>query len=362
MEGSSSSPARNSDSETGSFEFTFHRYLDVSARIEADINPGDHPNPDSASLTESVFNYHNENGRTYHAYRAGSYYYPNDEAELERLENLYDLIRLVLDGRNYLAPWSQQNPPKKVLDLATGSGRWAVEMGDEFPTAEIVGIDLSPIQPTIVPPNVNFFVEDATEDWQETGVDYVHTRVTVGCWSDVYTEVIAQAFAKLEPGGWLEMQEVDGTVYCDDGTMAENSPISVWSKELYEASLHANRPLAVVKKLKGWLEDAGFVDVQEKAYKLPTSGWPRNRRLKEIGELWQANLQMGLAAISYALMHRVMGRTKEQIEVSLVNVRKEVANQRSHTYHCFHVVWGRKPNVDEMRTEATSAGTAATRV
>lgn len=90
-----------------------------------------------------------------------AYHFPNDQAELERLENMYELIRMALDGRNYLAPWSQQNPPRKVLDLATGAGRWAIEMGDEFPTAEIVGIDLCPIQPTMVPPNVNFYVEDA---------------------------------------------------------------------------------------------------------------------------------------------------------------------------------------------------------
>jgi ubiquinone/menaquinone biosynthesis C-methylase UbiE len=67
----------------------------------------------------------------------------------------------VLDGRNHLAPFSHRNPPRRVLDIATGTGRWAIEMGDEYPESQIVGTDLSPIQPSYVPPNVRFFVEDS---------------------------------------------------------------------------------------------------------------------------------------------------------------------------------------------------------
>jgi hypothetical protein len=48
-----------------------------------------------------------------------------------------------------------------VLDIATGTGTWAIEMGDKYPEAEIIGTDLSPIQPDFVPPNVRFFIEDS---------------------------------------------------------------------------------------------------------------------------------------------------------------------------------------------------------
>ena len=67
----------------------------------------------------------------------------------------------MLNERNYLAPFSQENPPHRVLDIATGTGRWAIEMGDEFPHSDIIGIDLSPIQPELVNPNVKFYVDDA---------------------------------------------------------------------------------------------------------------------------------------------------------------------------------------------------------
>lgn len=51
-------------------------------------------------------------------------------------------------------------------------------MGDEFPSAEILGIDLSPIQPVWVPPNVRFLVDDVESTWIQPAdsLDYVHVR------------------------------------------------------------------------------------------------------------------------------------------------------------------------------------------
>lgn len=68
---------------------------------------------------------------------------------------------MIMDGQLHLAPFSRENPPRKVLDIATGTGTWAIEMGDQYPEAQIIGTDLSPIQPPFVPPNVRFFIEDS---------------------------------------------------------------------------------------------------------------------------------------------------------------------------------------------------------
>src|SRR5690242_11017501 len=114
-----------------------------------------------------------------------AYHFLNDPQEVERLNIQHDIIKIVLDERNYFAPFSKTNPPRKVLDVATGTGRWAMEMGDEFPQADIIGTDLSPIQPELVNPNVRFYVDDATDEWQQGpdwwDLDYVHTRMTAGC-------------------------------------------------------------------------------------------------------------------------------------------------------------------------------------
>lgn len=53
-----------------------------------------------------------------------------------------------------------------------------VAVGDEYPSAQITGIDLSPIQPRWVPPNVTFVVDDAESEWLYPldHFDYVHGR------------------------------------------------------------------------------------------------------------------------------------------------------------------------------------------
>lgn len=67
----------------------------------------------------------------------------------------------MLGDRLYFAPLSPSRPPLRILDIATGVGDWAIDMGDLFPGSTIIATDLSPIQPENVPPNVYFYVEDS---------------------------------------------------------------------------------------------------------------------------------------------------------------------------------------------------------
>ena len=90
-----------------------------------------------------------------------AYAFPNDQLEVERLEIQNAVMLTLFGGRLYFAPFSKKNPPRTVLDIATGTGDWAIKIGDEFPHCEVTATDLSPIQPNNVPPNVNFYVEDS---------------------------------------------------------------------------------------------------------------------------------------------------------------------------------------------------------
>lgn len=68
--------------------------------------------------------------------------------------------------------------PQKILDLGTGTGIWAIDAGEKWPSAEVIGTDLSPIQPRWVPPNVMFQVDDAESEWTwgEEVFDIIHIR------------------------------------------------------------------------------------------------------------------------------------------------------------------------------------------
>lgn len=50
-------------------------------------------------------------------------------------------------------------------------------MSEQHPSASVVGIDISPMQPYWVPPNLEFFVDDVELDWvQGDDWDFVHFR------------------------------------------------------------------------------------------------------------------------------------------------------------------------------------------
>lgn len=45
------------------------------------------------------------------------------------------------------APMIKNHLPARILDLGTGTGIWAIDMADKYPDAEVIGVDLSVIQP-----------------------------------------------------------------------------------------------------------------------------------------------------------------------------------------------------------------------
>nr|XP_036583470.1 methyltransferase domain-containing protein [Colletotrichum truncatum]KAF6792513.1 methyltransferase domain-containing protein [Colletotrichum truncatum] len=102
----------------------------------------------STSVSSSIFNYRVENGRTYHKYKDGKYIYPNDPREIERLDLQHALCLMTL--RNALGrapPAAPGSNAKRVLDIGTGSGLWAIDFGEEHPETAVYGVDLSPVQP-----------------------------------------------------------------------------------------------------------------------------------------------------------------------------------------------------------------------
>jgi hypothetical protein len=145
--------------------------------------------------------------------------------------------------------------------------------------------------------------------------DYIHTRNTAGCWSDFETQIAQQAFNALEPGGWFESQEMDCTLLCDDSTLDPKSAVATWSNELIEASSKLQRPAILGARLKEIYERVGFVDVQQRVFKLPINGWPEDPRLKQLGLMWAENLLDGIAGFSYQLFHKAFGRSIAEIEV-----------------------------------------------
>ena len=70
--------------------------------------------------------------------------------------------------------------------------------------AQVLEIDLSPIQPTLVPCNCTFQVFNYEKTWNFVRrFDFIHARTPVGGIKNLDT-LLAQAFKHLLPGGYIE--------------------------------------------------------------------------------------------------------------------------------------------------------------
>ncbi|CCX05526.1 Similar to Ubiquinone/menaquinone biosynthesis methyltransferase ubiE; acc. no. Q3A209 [Pyronema omphalodes CBS 100304] len=127
------------------------------------------------SLSSSVHQYIFENGRRYHTYYGSDkYLMPTDETEQDRLDLHHEVFRLAWNDHLHEAPI---NGPHRILDVGTGTGIWAVDMAEKYPMAEVIGTDLSPIQPIWVPPNCRFEVDDAMKEWTFKDVSFFESSL-----------------------------------------------------------------------------------------------------------------------------------------------------------------------------------------
>ncbi|KAF9873172.1 hypothetical protein CkaCkLH20_09335 [Colletotrichum karsti] len=338
IEADSAAPARatsDPSSETTSAEDTGPSDTDSSLGID--------PQSSTISLRSSILKYREENGRTYHAYKDGAYLIPNDERESERLDLQHHLFLLTFDDRLHLAPLDTENPPQRVLDIGTGTGIWAADFADTYPESFVVGIDLSPIQPAFIPPNVSFQIDDIEEEpWTfSQRFDFVHSRMMTSAIAD-FPKLFRQSYENLNPGGWIEVTDI-APITCDDGTLGEETALFRWSRDLLKGTQTIGRSFDGAKLYKKQLEEAGFVNVTERVFKWPQNRWPRDPRYKELGLWTLENITSGLEALSVAVYTRVLGWSKESVDVLLAHVRKDMKNEAIHSYWPIYVVYGQKP-------------------
>lgn len=144
------------------------------------------------SITSTVLRHSYENGRRYHKFRYGTYPIPNDDTEQARDEMKHIATLELTGGKLFFAPIGDH--PQQIIDLGTGTGSWAIAMADKYPSAQIVGLDLSPIQESWIPPNLRFIVEDIHDPWiYGNGFDLVHFR-HVSLFLREFDSVIAKCF------------------------------------------------------------------------------------------------------------------------------------------------------------------------
>ncbi|PSN66925.1 S-adenosyl-L-methionine-dependent methyltransferase [Corynespora cassiicola Philippines] len=285
---------------------------------------------DTTSIPSTIMRHRFENGRRYHKFREGEYWGPNDEQQNDQLDIAHHMFILMLGNKLHLAPIVS---PLKILDLGCGTGIWAIDMADEYPGAEVIGVDLSPIQPTFSPPNCKFEVDDITSlwTWDPASFDFINIRCLYGSIAD-WPGLYQQVFTGLKSGGYLHQLEMSIQFRSDDGTLLPDHILSQWSDIFHEAGEKFGKSFKAVYDLKQWYEQAGFVDVVERWYKVPVGGWSSDPHMKELGKWNLLHCLQGAEGWGLFLLTNVMQWTVEEAQVFIARFRQGLKEKRVHAY------------------------------
>ncbi|TEA17063.1 Secondary metabolism regulator LAE1 [Colletotrichum sidae] len=296
----------------------------------------------TASLSESVLEYRRIHGRTYT--QKTDYYGPNDEKQNEGLDLFHYWVTVLLDDKLCLAPVGEK--AERVLDVGTGTGLWACDFADEFPATEVIGVDISPIQPSWAPPNCKFQIDDIDQPWTwpDNHFDYIHARNLEGCISD-WALFDREAFNALKPGGFFEVAHLEFHAKSQNQTLPEDHVFNRWATYIFDAfnklgkTAEQHRNDGIVKNM----EQAGFVDIQTSKWKIPIGAWPRDPKWKEIGDSYLTGVDQSLEGYATFLLKEMMGWEYAEILVFVSEMRKELRNDKIQPIIQFQISYGRKP-------------------
>lgn len=274
--------------------------------------------------------YQYENGRRYHAFREGEYHLPNDENEQDRLEMQHAIYRYALDDRLYLAP-IPKGELHDVLDVGCGTGLWEMDVADEHPEAQVLGFDLSPIQPDMVPLNARFLVDDCNAEWVFVErFDLIHTRALTPGIKD-WSRYLRQAYEHLKPGGYIELHEIHVPAGCTEAS-ADPKPYFVeWSELLRDGGLKTDLDFSAPKRLPGLLHETGYTNITVQWQHWPVGPWAKGAKNKHIGRLWAEDMKH-VSRNTAAILTRVLLWSAEEFEVFAAKIANEIDDGKKHMW------------------------------
>lgn len=311
-------------------------------------------------------------GRTINAL-SDQYLLPTDDEEWNRLNKQHTSVILGFSGRLYPVPETVNailrpdgHGPKRILDLGTGTGVWAVEMAHEFPHAEVVGVDLAPcpLQPDEVPSNCRFEVDDINLGLQhfENQFDVIHIRFVAAGIKD-FRKTMEDVHNCLKPGGIVLWVEIDYDLYSYTHgdfrhlTMAsELNPDGAWlprpAYEMVRSVIIGGSQIDVMAQLldtEGLWNQTTLLDpdtCKAASMYLPLGPWATSKNpieaqyLHYVGSLMRQDIKSGHRAVHPLLIRT--GWTQEVVNKWSAEADKELDSMKDKALLRIRIAWGRR--------------------
>ena len=210
---------------------------------------------------------------------------------------------------------------KRILDIGSGTGEWAIAISERFPAAEVVAIDITGCQPTEVPPNLFFEVDNALQEWTYTEpFDFIHIRGLTGAFSD-WGPLYSAVQTHLRPGGSLEVADFGPIRLNQD---IPDSYLTAFTGAYLSAAEKAGISVGLEHMRKPILENAGLSVIKSKVFEVPLGTWSPDPRKKTAGKMALISALEGLEAMSLRLLTRELGWKEHDVRSLCTEVQEEL--------------------------------------
>ena len=225
---------------------------------------------------------------------------------------------------------------ESVLDVGCGTGRWAMELATQFPSANVIGVDIAPppvseqAAPGFSADNYTFVQGNVLErlPFADRSFDFVHQRYLImGIPANRWPGVVAELMRVTRPGGWIELIETEPPY----GAPALNQ-LADWGKLLVSKR---GIDFAVASQIGPLLTAAGAADVTARPLTIPV-GKPGGR----LGAMMVVDYLSALTAVRGPLTKAGIA-SEAAYDAALAQARLEL-DQRSLPQNVY-VAYGRKP-------------------
>ena len=263
---------------------------------------------------------------------------PNDEAEQTRLAIAHQAYLPALDDQLTLGLIPRS--AKRILDVGTGTGDWAIAVADRFPQAEIIATDITnALQPPSAPPNVFFELDDAQSKWAyNEPFDFIHIRNLSGAFSS-WSAIYAEAFKNLRPGGSFEIADCGVIQFKKE---IPNSNTSIFNGAIRSAADRSGRPLDLDHLKRPMFENAGLSVIKTRVFEVPLGTYDPDPPKKVAGKMAMIAALEGLEAVSLRLMTKYLGWKEEDVRKLCGKVQEEVMKPDARAFIRVHFVIARK--------------------
>ncbi|KAJ7310934.1 S-adenosyl-L-methionine-dependent methyltransferase [Mycena albidolilacea] len=237
------------------------------------------------------------------------------EQATRRLDEMHAAFTRYFGGELGPSPIAEVHP-RKILDLGCGSGAWAIQAANQFPEAEVIAVDVSPLAHQQIPGNMRFKQLDLTKAWdlEKQSFDIVHSRLVLTHVPNG-ENVVKRSAQLVKPGGLLLIEDININCLVQTGGPATrlitSKVVEIW--ESRSADTDISRKYAGIMTSMGY-----FPRVHAHKILMPFDGTGSDEAANELGlamkkswtQLWET---LGSRFVAEGITEAMIQEQREEL-------------------------------------------------